>query len=68
MTDDDREWAAVVADRQVQNLVRLTDDLLDVSRISKGKIQLKWRTSMRRRSSSGRARRFAPSSKAGGTC
>jgi PAS domain S-box-containing protein len=40
-TRHDREWALDVADRQVANLVRLIDDLLDVSRISRGKINLK---------------------------
>jgi signal transduction histidine kinase len=35
------EWARGVIDRQVQHLVRLVDDLLDVSRITRGKIQLK---------------------------
>jgi PAS domain S-box-containing protein len=34
------EWAREVIDRQVQNLARLVDDLLDVSRISRGKITL----------------------------
>lgn len=33
-------WAHDLIDRQVQNLVRLVDDLLDVSRITRGKIQL----------------------------
>jgi K+-sensing histidine kinase KdpD len=32
-----------VIERQVENLVRLVDDLLDVSRISRGKINLKSR-------------------------
>lgn len=36
----DRETALGVADRQVRHLVRLIDDLLDVSRITQGKIQL----------------------------
>ena len=36
-----RQWSLEVADRQRQTLVRLIDDLLDVSRISRGKIQLK---------------------------
>ncbi len=40
-TDEDREWASDIADRQFHNLVRLIDDLLDVSRISRGKIHLK---------------------------
>jgi signal transduction histidine kinase/DNA-binding response OmpR family regulator len=35
------DWARGLIDRQVQHLVRLVDDLLDVSRITRGKIQLK---------------------------
>jgi CheY-like chemotaxis protein len=45
-TGDDeslRERALAIAERQVQQLVRLTDDLLDVSRITRGKIHLKRR-------------------------
>ncbi len=34
-------WARDVIARQVQHLVRLVDDLLDVSRITRGKIRLK---------------------------
>ena len=34
------EWAANVIDRQSQHLVRLVDDLLDVARITQGKITL----------------------------
>ncbi len=34
-------WAREVIDRQLSHLVRLVDDLLDVSRITRGKIQLK---------------------------
>ena len=39
---DDREvqWACGVTERQVQQLTRLVDDLMDVSRISRGKISL----------------------------
>jgi PAS domain S-box-containing protein len=37
---DDTEWSEII-ERQVQHLARLVDDLLDVSRISRGKIQLK---------------------------
>jgi signal transduction histidine kinase/PleD family two-component response regulator len=36
-----REWATEVIGRQVNQLVRLVDDLLDVSRITRGKIDLK---------------------------
>jgi signal transduction histidine kinase len=38
---DSRNWASDVVERQVQQLVRLIDDLLDVSRITSGKIRLK---------------------------
>jgi len=38
--DVDLKWARDVIDRQVQNLTRMVDDLLDVSRISRGKINL----------------------------
>src|SRR5207237_6673337 len=33
--------AAAVMERQVENLVRLVDDLLDVSRITRGKVELR---------------------------
>jgi signal transduction histidine kinase len=35
------KWAKDVIDRQVKQMVRLVDDLLDVSRITRGKVQLK---------------------------
>ena len=35
------QWATDVIDRQVQQMTRLVDDLLDVSRITKGKIELR---------------------------
>ena len=35
------QWAREVIDRQVQHMTRLVDDLLDVSRISRGKIELR---------------------------
>jgi signal transduction histidine kinase/CheY-like chemotaxis protein len=38
------EWARRVIDRQVAQMARLVDDLLDVSRISRGKIALKQET------------------------
>ena len=38
---DDRAWAAEVIERQTRQLARLVDDLLDVSRITRGKIQLR---------------------------
>jgi signal transduction histidine kinase/DNA-binding response OmpR family regulator len=38
---DDIEWIRGMIDRQVRHLVRLVDDLLDVSRITRGKIQLR---------------------------
>lgn len=37
----DRAWARDVVFRQVNHLARLIDDLLDVSRVSRGKIELK---------------------------
>ncbi|WP_084161801.1 PAS domain-containing protein [Methylocaldum szegediense] len=40
-TDAKLGWARDVVDRQVEHLTRLVDDLLDVSRISRGKIELK---------------------------
>ncbi|HEU5117967.1 MAG TPA: ATP-binding protein, partial [Isosphaeraceae bacterium] len=39
-TVQDLEWAKEVILRQIQHLSRLIDDLLDVSRITRGKIQL----------------------------
>jgi PAS domain S-box-containing protein len=36
-----REWAQDVLDRQVGHLARMVDDLLDVSRLTRGKIALK---------------------------
>jgi PAS domain S-box-containing protein len=35
------QWARDVIDRQVQHMTRLVDDLLDVSRITQGKIELR---------------------------
>jgi signal transduction histidine kinase/DNA-binding response OmpR family regulator len=40
----DLRWAREVIDRQVQHMVRLVDDLLDVSRITRGKIKLQLET------------------------
>src|SRR5262249_36760981 len=37
----DLQWARDVIDRQVQQMTRLVDDLLDVSRIGRGKIELR---------------------------
>ena len=39
--DDDLGWASDVIARQVEQMVRLVDDLLDISRITGGKIQLR---------------------------
>ncbi|HYE36572.1 transporter substrate-binding domain-containing protein [Methylocaldum sp.] len=39
--DPKLQWTRDVIDRQVEHLTRLVDDLLDVSRISRGKIELK---------------------------
>ena len=38
---EDAEWAKEVIERQVKHLARLIDDLLDVSRITRGKIELR---------------------------
>ena len=40
MPPEDFAWARNLIDRQVTHLVRLVDDLLDVSRITRGKIRL----------------------------
>jgi signal transduction histidine kinase len=40
-TEEELEWAKDVVQRQVKHLARLIDDLLDVSRITRGKIALK---------------------------
>ncbi len=40
-TEEDLEWAKEVVLRQVKHLARLIDDLLDVSRITRGKIELR---------------------------
>jgi PAS domain S-box-containing protein len=40
-TREDLEWSRDVTARQVKNFAHLVDDLLDVSRISQGKIQLR---------------------------
>ena len=37
----DRGWAIAIMDRQVRHMTRLIDDLLDVSRITRGKIDLR---------------------------
>jgi len=42
--DPDVQWARELIDRQVTHLVRLVDDLLDVSRITRGKIRLELQT------------------------
>src|SRR5581483_8611238 len=39
--DEMLDWATEVIERQVRQLARLIDDLLDVSRITRGKIQLR---------------------------
>ncbi|OJW19831.1 MAG: hypothetical protein BGO49_14030 [Planctomycetales bacterium 71-10] len=39
--DPDSRWAHDVIDRQVSHLVRLVDDLLDVSRITRDKLELR---------------------------
>jgi signal transduction histidine kinase len=37
----DVEWACGIVDRQLQTMTRIIDDLMDVSRISQGKIELR---------------------------
>ncbi|MFO0968902.1 MAG: ATP-binding protein [Gemmataceae bacterium] len=44
MPDPDQVWAVEIMERQVQHLVRLVDDLLEVSRITRGKIKLQCET------------------------
>ena len=39
--EEARSWAVGVIDRQVENLTRLIDDLLDVSRIRTGKLRMR---------------------------
>ncbi len=39
--EDTHDWSLEVIERQVRQLTRLVNDLLDVSRISRGKIQLR---------------------------
>ncbi len=41
LADSDGEWARNLLERQVRQLTRLIDDLLDISRISRGKISLR---------------------------
>ncbi len=40
-TDDQKRWAQSVIDRQVQTMALLLDDLLDVSRITRGTLELR---------------------------
>ncbi|MBX6312410.1 MAG: response regulator [Isosphaeraceae bacterium] len=40
-TPEQRAWGQEVIERQVKHLARLLDDLLDISRITRGKIQLR---------------------------
>jgi signal transduction histidine kinase len=39
--DPESQWAKDVIDRQVKQMTRLIDDLMDVSRISRGKLELR---------------------------
>jgi signal transduction histidine kinase/ActR/RegA family two-component response regulator len=41
--DDERRWAVQIIEEQGRNLTRMVDDLLDVSRITTGKIELRKR-------------------------
>jgi len=36
-----RQWAMEIMDRQLQHLIRLVDDLLDISRILRGRVELR---------------------------
>jgi PAS domain S-box-containing protein len=40
-TPDEVQWSLAVIERQVQNMARLLDDLMDVSRIVRGRLELK---------------------------
>ncbi len=40
-TESETQWALKVIDRQIKQMTRLIDDLMDVSRINQGKIELK---------------------------
>lgn len=40
-SEADRDWSLGIIDRQVNNLNRLIEDLLDVSRVAKGKVHLR---------------------------
>ena len=41
LADPQGQWARDVVERQVEQLTRLVDDLLDISRISRGKVELR---------------------------
>lgn len=43
-SDQHREWCNAVTEKQVRHLTRMIDDLLDVSRITRGKIELRRET------------------------
>lgn len=43
LDEDQRAWCADIINRQLKHLTKLVDDLLDVSRISRGKINLNTR-------------------------
>ena len=55
-TPERLEWARDVIDRQVDQLTRLVDDLLDVSRITRGKVSLQPRAGRARRGPGARGR------------
>jgi PAS domain S-box-containing protein len=44
LNDPQLEWARDVTERQVQQMTRLVDDLLDISRITRGKVELRKET------------------------
>ena len=61
-------WASGVLERQVDQMRRLVDDLLDVSRITHGKIELRFGAHRRRRSRRRRRRDREASRRCPGTC
>lgn len=44
LSESEREWTGEVLERQLQQLQSLIDDLLDISRITQGKVELRRRT------------------------
>ena len=44
MNETQRDWAIQLMDRQLQHMTHLVDDLLEISRISQGKVELRKQT------------------------